>query len=507
MPAILSKLWDTVVMPEWVFHYNCYEIGHTWSCHCTEAATEMGLICFREGLKMYAGLYLLSHLIFSRRLAISYTMVEQLVTSSLRSATFLGFNAWAIFTIFCALRHVSGGFYYSVFAVVPAFFGSLAAITIERPARRAALAVYVANIASECLYKIGRQRGVYTDIPHGSVLLFTVSSGVLMYLVRVNGYGQDPISMALRFLLGTYESKQRAPKKIKEEQEPSNLILAVEDNEEDQTSPTNKNLVTSSVHLPSSSRDRGQKVAVTRIQGSSVPTTNCSQISSLIGSLRHRLCAHSSGCAAYALAGFLRPFAYGAIGQTVLTSLLTYRQVLKMPTLILTNGLLSRRSLYLGLFLGGFSSVFKAANCVQRHLFNVSSDWQALVAGLLAGPTMFFAPSSTLAQYVLWKAIEMAYCSGVQLGYCPYSELTIGVVYAASVSVMFYTVIMEPGQLRGSYMKFLDRITEHRLHRLNRNLLDIFGTGASAGYEDFFPDLHPDLCTRKFLETILVWVI
>lgn len=29
----------------------------------------------------------------------------------------------------------------------------------------------------------------------------------------------------------------------------------------------------------------------------------------------------------------------------------------------------------------------------------------------------------------------------------------------------------------------------------------------TVGYEEFFPDLKPELCTRKFMETVFVWVI
>lgn len=38
-------------------------------------------------------------------------------------------------------------------------------------------------------------------------------------------------------------------------------------------------------------------------------------------------------------------------------------------------------------------------------------------------------------------------------------------------------------------------------------MLDIFGPGASIGYEDWFPDLDPKYVSREFHELILNWLI
>lgn len=112
MPSILSKVWqkasDLVLQPDWVFTYNCYEIGHTWAFTCSDAAVDMGLICLREGLKMYSGLYILSHLVFQRKQDTLLQSTSKIIVSTLRSSAFLGFNAWAVFTCFCGLRGMSG---------------------------------------------------------------------------------------------------------------------------------------------------------------------------------------------------------------------------------------------------------------------------------------------------------------------------------------------------------------------------------------------------------------
>ena len=65
------------------------------------------------------------------------------VKSWIRSSCFLGFNAFAMFSLFCFLRQITGRFYYSLVSVIPASVGCLMAILIEKPNRRAALAVSV----------------------------------------------------------------------------------------------------------------------------------------------------------------------------------------------------------------------------------------------------------------------------------------------------------------------------------------------------------------------------
>lgn len=56
MPNILSK----ICQQEWSFPYNCYEMAHTWTPNCTEGSLDLALIVFKNGLKMYSGLYVVN---------------------------------------------------------------------------------------------------------------------------------------------------------------------------------------------------------------------------------------------------------------------------------------------------------------------------------------------------------------------------------------------------------------------------------------------------------------
>lgn len=438
MPSILSTLREVILQPEWTFRFNCYEIGHTWTPHCSDAALEIGLLVFQKSLQMYSGLYLLTHVFFSKSFAkiMDKEAIAGTLASTLRSSSFLGFNAFAMISAFCLLRHATGKFYYSLCATLPAFVGSILAIQIERTSRRSALAFYVANIATECIFKIAVSRGYMRPVPGADVLIFTLSMTVLLHMIKKKGFGHDPVSLVLRLLMGNSEAR---------------------------------------------------KVRFAQNQGSDV-------------------CPHASDCRSYVVRGFVKPFLAGCAAHSLLAVLSNAVSVLKRPSTFARH-LMSSQSIRCGLFLGSFCSIYKGVNCYLRQRDQSIADWHSLPAALIAGPSILWSRNWTVTQHVTWKMIESLYFVGVDDGLVKHPFEILSCIYAASVAVIFYTGVLEPSMLRGSYMKFIDQMTEHRLHRLNRNLLDVFGTGASVGYEDFFPDIVPGLCSHSFMETVFVWVL
>lgn len=509
MPSVLSKLHDLILMPDWTFGYNCYEVGHTWTPHCTDAALGLGLTVFLQGLKMYSGLYILSHFVFGRKAAIDKKQVLTILESSFRSSAFLGFNAMTMLLGFCSVRKVTGKFYYTLCASLPAFIGSLMAIYIEKPSRRSALAFYVANIACECLFNIASNRGFITTIPGGQVILFTLSMSILLFLIKRHGYGSDPVSLALRFLMGSEEARIKR-KKNQPTEGKEHIIKEREEGEK-------KN-------LPESFQDvieiRGEKMKQKETAVSSpffsflpsIPFFQTNSAHSLLDYLgltvpRHGSCGHlGMFCDEYVTSGFIKSFTIGYFLQSAITSVLRAKIIIKDP-ILMTRSFTSRQSIKFGLFLGSFCGIYKATSCYLRHLNGKDGEWHALVGGLMAGPSMIYAPNTTITLYVTWKMIEALYSIGTENDVIPYPNETLSCIYAASVAVIFYVGVMEPSMLRGSYMKFIDRVTEHKLHLINRNLLDIFGTGASVGYEEYFPDLNPKLCSNFFMETVYVWML
>lgn len=397
---------------------------------------------------MYSGLYLLSHFVFCKNVKQLHdpTALKNIATSILTSSAFLGFNAFTMLGMFCLTRHLSGRFYYTLCSTLPAFIGSLLAIPIEKPNRRSALAIYMANIASECVFKIAVNRKYIKPIPHGESLLFVLSISTLLFLIKSRGYSHDPVSMALRFLLGTEEAKKSKFGSSQEEE---------------------KYLLETSVGI----------------------------------------CPHPSvNCTKYILDSGIKNFLLGVIGFAGVTSIMKPKVLLQNP-LIIFEKCLNRQSIHFGIFLGGFSSIFKLVNCSLRKYTKTSNDWHAAVAGICAGSFSLFYPSSTIALYIFWKTFETLFNISVEKGYIKRQMEIMCTLYAMSVSIIFYVGVLEPSMLRGSYMKFIDRITEHRLHLINRNLLDVFGTGASIGYEEYFPDIVTNKCSHTFMETIFLWLL
>jgi hypothetical protein len=129
------------------------------------------------------------------------------------------------------------------------------------------------------------------------------------------------------------------------------------------------------------------------------------------------------------------------------------------------------------------------------------------VPGLVASPSLLLAPNPTLAMYIVWKGVERVWIHLVRTGKVPFPSFWSYACYALGTSQLFYSVVLEPQHIRPSYMKFIDRVTDHKMHLLNRNILDIFGTQSSAGYQSFFPDLDINHTSRQFQETVLLWML
>lgn len=47
------------------------------------------------------------------------------------------------------------------------------------------------------------------SVPYGEILIFTITMSILMYLVKKNGYGSDPVSLALQFIVGREEARKK----------------------------------------------------------------------------------------------------------------------------------------------------------------------------------------------------------------------------------------------------------------------------------------------------------
>ena len=238
----------------------------------------------------------------------------------------------------------------------------------------------------------------------------------------------------------------------------------------------------------------------------------------------------SSSCLTDSLAVSLRNFLLAYTGHSVVSLFMRPKGFLSHPIKSLNQAFVEdKKSLQLGLFLGSFTLLFKTSNCILRNLLPPPQQQRQSCSGgtyslfsqspldhypkltflsaLIASSSMLLYPSSTTAQYMLWKLIETVYFLGVKSGKVKAVDFTLNMIYAVSTAQLFYVAVMEPKMMRKSYTKWLNRVTRGSFALLNRNIIDIFGTQASSGYEFFEPNLQLDHTSNKFQESVLVWMI
>ena len=226
----------------------------------------------------------------------------------------------------------------------------------------------------------------------------------------------------------------------------------------------------------------------------------------------------------------LRNFLIAYAGHSAVTLFMRPKALISQPIKSLMEAfVMNRKSLRLALFLSSFTLLFKTSNCLLRNvvqprkssmddddasddcllLFNREDHYPKLtfLSGLIASSSMLFYPSSTTGQYMMWKLIETVYFLGVKSGKVKAVDFTMNMLYAVSTAQLFYVAVMEPHLMRKSYTKFLNRVTRGAFAKLNRNIIDIFGTQSSSGYDYYEPVLQLDHMSNKFKESVLVWMI
>lgn len=480
MPTVLSKIKDTVYGRVWSFPYNCYEVGHGWTPYCTGAAFDVGVSAFQNSLPLYTSLYLFTQLGLQRKY--NFEAFYETIKSITTSASFLGFNFFAGIGVSCLLRNNSDRYYYRVQCFLPGFIASYMALLIERPSRRPALAFYMANLSSELLYKWASSRGYVKSLPHGETLLFALGMACWLHFVRTHGFGHDPVSTAMKYLIGPLEAKSRSRKKLSiEASDPTTDKLDLQQVEK-KKSPVKFSFL------------KALEQSVTELLNS---VFDC-----------YHVCPHKGvSCVDYCLTPALTRFMMGYLGRSLLNIGGNYRMLMSNPGKALALSFKSRAAVKFGLFLGTFVGASKTTHCLLRRIYGEQKAWHSAAAGGLAGFSMLFAPRSTLSTYIFWKCLEQYFFLAVQRGQIKRANEVICLVYAVSVNVLLYIFALEPRFIRPSYMKFIDKISDHKLHQVNRMVLDVFGTGASIGYEDWFPNLEPKYLSREFHELVFNWLI
>lgn len=283
--------------------------------------------------------------------------LKKTVIGILQSTAFLVTNAYGFIMYNCLIRNILGRYYFSTVAFLPCLLASLMAIVVERPQRRPLLALYVANVATESLWKMAEVRGWVKSIPNGQVLLFGASVSALLYLYRLGLHKttcKDSIFGILRIFVGKSEEGDATPKE------------SIEGGE-------------------------SQPAQTTAPPRTSRPPVNLSTIhgwvqmySRIIGKLKskHETCTHKSGCIHNAVMGGLKPL-LGGIGVQVALKLLMNIKKVVQNKVDWKKTIYNQKTLNLGLFLGSFSFLYKVSKFEKSCHICIFQMNSHLVYGLL----------------------------------------------------------------------------------------------------------------------------
>ncbi|XP_052241946.1 transmembrane protein 135-like isoform X2 [Dreissena polymorpha] len=440
-----------------LLNYSCYELGHTWTPSCTKASLDVAKSVFVEALKIYGSLYFIAGLV--RRKGKKYYR-DKFLRELAQSTLFLTTNGTLFITCFCIWRKllgtvyrrnlVSSFSYRHTIGFVPCLMAAYVAIILERKSRRGLLAMYTGNLAIETIWRMLKARGLVRSLPNGEVLLFSVAAAIyLYYFKKDNGLPAGTLSM-FKKVFGASE-----------------------------TQPSGEHVVSMVTEDVSRSRSSSRHNTVQHIWAN---------VLRLLQSCpRHRLCRHQHACVYYVLEGSLKMFGIGYVIQAVIKLLSTITKVFRRPKTVI-SALFNTTNLQLGAFLAGFVGIYRGLNCVLRWCRDKDDSMHGLVAGFVAGWSMMFYKSSTIAIYSALRVAEMLYFKGIELGRLPYIRCADIILYSISTSIVFHAAVLEPHNLRPAYWNFLLRVTGNRFAEMNRKLLDPWVHNCSHINPNFWPN-------------------
>lgn len=508
--------------------YNCYEIGHTWTPHCSRAWFDVWYNTFTRAVKLYGVLYLAGQLVSRRHGARAFMKT---LRSTFDSSMFISQNFFIYMVLVCVSTRLTGRLHLMQSTLLCGFISSACAITIERPERRSVLALYMLNLASEIVYRMLRSRGIVSDVPNIEVAMFALSLGGYIYYARKNGHFNDVVPLLLRHLIGKEELDGYAQLEAKLALKEAELLKAPGDLDKlvrlcdvtpiTETPPLitcngNGNKLAAKVNDACKNGSPRAK-SWANLHGVTAGGLLVDQGARIRGSIlrllngafrvlseRHCTCRHQYSC----LANFLKvALKFGSVGWAVGVGFSVFKGYRKIRIRQLLSGLpLGPMALRTGCFLGGMTSLYSLSSCVLRWFSGGQRDWHGLVAGTAGGLACAACPSSYFSLYLLWKLIELVYLKSAEQQLVPKFEGAAVWLYAVCTSIMLYVAILEPHNLRPQYRKFLDDISGRLMSQINRFPLDMLGLHSSQAFPHFFPlNLDRRHVSRHFLQQVLIW--
>jgi len=399
--------------------------------------------CFRESFKIYCVLYGIHGLIKLRKvrnLKHLQHLLFGLVRDTIQSTIFLGSHGLFFMPMLCTGRWISGTIsYYNMYLQI--LCSTYPPILMERKQRRGALALYMANLAVEVLFKMAVQRKWVTPLHNGEVLLFAIASAIYTYLLKISAEHKHNTLLfsGVKYLIGREECAQPPP--MIEEKKKS--------------------------FYPSWIRQYIDQI----------------KNHPLIQRHSHSTCTHRYRCVIHLILGFLKRFSTGLLIQLLLHFTASPLRFIRQPTLFFRT--LNRNVLSLGKFFGFYCAIYRLISCLLRSLLKRDRPEHGLIAGYFAGFSMLFFKSSTIAMYMMAKLIESIYFKLAHEGKLPILRWFDSFLYAASTALVFHAAVVEPQAMRPAYYRFLERLTGGHFSEVNRPMMECYGVCSSKLFPNY----------------------
>lgn len=252
--------------------------------------------------------------------------LKRTILGIFQSTAFLTTSAFSYSAYLCFLRSIFGSFNIWTASYIPAFMSSFTAILVERESRRGLLTMYVANVATETLWRMAESRKLVKSIPNGQVLIFGLSTSVLLYYFRSGWHldnKKDSVYDIIRFIVGRDE--EGGEKEIKEATPAKR--------------PTRKNnflLIQMFLMTFKTMTDKLKALP------------------------KHDKCPHKESCAFYTISGGTKLFGIGLGIQAALKLIMNIQKIVMSPKKIV-DVFWKSDTLKIGAFLGGFAFVYRVS--------------------------------------------------------------------------------------------------------------------------------------------------
>uniref|UniRef100_A0A336K5Y3 CSON010108 protein n=1 Tax=Culicoides sonorensis TaxID=179676 RepID=A0A336K5Y3_CULSO len=428
---------------------DCVDYIHPWIKSCPKASIGMCVCAFKDSLRIYSTVYFIS-LLMRKRIPTASDLKHTLY-GLLRSTWFLTTAAYGFPVFGCALRKLIGNFNFLTVAFVPAFLASILAISFERPSRRPLLALYVANVGSESLWKILEARNLVRSSNNRLIALFGVCASLLTFYYK-KGYHlkfrKEPLFDVLKFIIGDIGIERQ--------------LGTV------QPQPS---------HTESGNRKKlpGPKFIV-QYGVIAYLVKYYVQLMEKLKKLpvRNKCCPHNHSCVYYCIDGSIKLFGTGVGIQLALKLVFQMKRVLKNP-----KSLFTRDTMKIGMFLGGFSAIFRTVSCLLRSITGKDCPYQIFPAVLLASTTLKYNLDTSIVLYLMWKCLQLSFQLGQSKGYWKGIPRFYELLYCFFTAILFHSALMEPNTIRTSYWRFLMNLSGGRVAAMDRKPLDGFGLETS----------------------------